>query len=81
MNITTHRVYWTENNEPNSKDFSSNEILNALNFCEKLRNDRDVGKAISFISIASEVEECTSLSGVAAVKLDYNWTKRRGGRR
>lgn len=73
----THRVYWTQDGHNMSKDFQSDELDGALKQCESLRKRRIEGEDISFITIASEIPDCVSLSGVAATGPDYDWKKRR----
>jgi hypothetical protein len=72
-----HKVYWTLWNKPDSRDFES--IDDAMKFCENLRleSKRPGGYNYSFISCASEIEDCTSLEGVAAPGVGYDWKKRR----
>lgn len=77
MNNTTHRVYWSEENMPRSKDFDSDHMTHALNFCEELRKARLAGEKINFVSMSSEIVECVSLSGVDVTGSDYEWKKRR----
>lgn len=77
MNNTTHRVYWTENNQTQAQDFSSDQMTDALKFCEHLRKLRIAGEPISFISMSSEMVDCVSLSGVDVTGDDYDWKKRR----
>lgn len=72
-----HRVYWTENNVSQSKDFGGGELDATLKHCESLRKLRIAGKDISFISISSEIPDCVSLVGVSETGTDYNWKKRR----
>lgn len=79
--IVVHRVYWTEDGLIKSKDFGENSIDQTLKFCEELRKLRISGSDISFITISSEIPECTSLSGISEVDDNYNWTKRRRGRK
>jgi hypothetical protein len=79
--MTVHRVYWTEDGLPKSQSFEAGGLDEMLKYCEALRKERIAGKDISFIISASENPDCTSLQGVDVVGLDYNWTKRRGGRR
>lgn len=76
-----HKVYWTLSGVPQSKDFTSAEMTDSLKFCESLRKARIAGEPISFISMASEIPECVSLSGVSEPDSDYVWEKRRGGRK
>lgn len=78
MQESTHRVYWTEDNESQSKDFMSGELDASLKHCENLRKLRASGKNIEFIAISSEIQECVSLDGVDAVDISkYEWKKRR----
>lgn len=72
-----HRVYWTENDVSQSKDFGEGELDTTLKYCEMLRKLRRDGKNIEFITIASEIPNCVSLDGVDVVNADYNWKKRR----
>ena len=73
--MTTHRVYWSESNSPKFEDFG--EISLALAHSTKLRQRKQEGEAINFVIISSEIDECTSLDGVASPSPDYNWKKRR----
>lgn len=73
--MTTHRIYWCEENVPAFADHT--EIPEALKLCEQLRNRRAGGEKISHIVMSSEIDDCTSLSGVAEPSPDYNWRKRR----
>lgn len=75
VKVTVHRVYWTAHGRPQFKDFQ--DIVEMLKFCEAQRRLKDT----SFIVSSSEIAECTNLKGVAAPSADYNWEKRRGGRR
>lgn len=77
MKNVTHRVYWAVEGQAKFEDFSSDQMTDALNWCQILRNKRLEGKDISFISMSSEIEECTSLPGVSAPSADYDWKKRR----
>lgn len=77
MNNTTHRVYWTEDGEAQFKDFDSAGLVDSLKFCESLRKARREGANISFITVSSEIAECTSLQGVDVTGPDYDWKKRR----
>ena len=72
-----HRVYWTENNISQSKDFGEGELDATLKHCELLRKLRRDGKDISFITISSEIPDCVSLDGIDVVAEDYDWKKRR----
>ena len=89
--MAVYRVYWSTVNpdseecdcpecsamHTHAKDFCKDEMSEALNFCAELRADKDN----SFITMVAEDPNCTSLSGVSAPSSDYNWTKRRGGRK
>jgi len=77
--VTVHRIYWTEGDLSNFESFE--EIDKALKLCEKLRQDRIAGRSISFIAMSSENPDATHLDGVAAPNSDYEWEKRRGGRK
>lgn len=79
MRTTLHRLYWTEDDETWSQDFT--EIGDLLKASEELRKRAREGADIRFITSAAENSDCTSLQGVAAPAADYNWEKRRGGRR
>lgn len=61
--------------------FGPDSIDQVLKRCEELRQQRLTGRNISFITTASEIPDCTSLQGVAAPSADYDWEKRRGGRK
>ena len=73
--MTTHRIYWCEENIPEWADHT--EIPDALKMCEALRQRRAAGEKISHIVMSSEIDDCTSLTGVAAPAPDYHWRKRR----
>jgi hypothetical protein len=81
MNITIHRIYWTEEGELKSESFGPDSIDCVLKRCADLRQQRIGGRDISFISTSSELPECVSLQGVAAPSPKYDWQKRRGGRK
>lgn len=75
--VTVHRVYWTEDGLANSKNFGPDSIDATLKFCESLRKQRKEGADISFITMASEIPECTSLQGIQVAGPEYDWKKRR----
>lgn len=75
-----YKVYWTQVNEIQSKDFDSDDISGMLKFCEDLRKQRRDGGDISFITSVSENPNVVGEAGAANVAADYSWTKRRGGR-
>lgn len=77
MSNAVHRVYWTFDDMPQYKDFGAGELDQCLNHCEMLRTRRKEGANFNFITIASEIPECTSLSGVDVVGVGYDWKKRR----
>ena len=75
-----HRVFWMEDGEPKSKAFVDGEIDAVLKYCEQLRNEKADGANVGFIVSASENPNHVS-NGVAAPPADYDWQKRRGGRK
>jgi hypothetical protein len=76
-----YMVYWTENvtQSAQSKNFESNEMMQALAHMEVLRKqqDEDGNKLNSFVTFISENPNCVGKPGAADVDADYNWTKRR----
>jgi hypothetical protein len=72
-----HRVYWTEDGCAQFEDFTSDGLGLCLKQCESLRQRRHDGSDIKFISISSEIPECTSLPGVGYNKTEFEWKKRR----
>jgi len=76
MNVH-HKVYWTYNGVVYSEDFGIGQLSNAMQLCETLRKERYRGEHIEFVSCATELPDCTSLEGVAAPGVGYNWKKRR----
>lgn len=79
MRTTLHRLYWTENEETWSQDFI--DLGDLLKASTELRQRQAAGEDVRFITSASEDSDCTSLQGVSGPAADYNWEKRRGGRR
>jgi hypothetical protein len=75
--MTTHRVYWTEDGKSQFKDFTGDQLMEALKQCEDLRKRERNGEDVKFIVISSEVDECTSLKGVDVTDSTYDWKKRR----
>jgi len=89
--MSVYKVYWSTVNPASeecdcpecstmhvhAQDFGAEEMSDALKFCNELRQDKDN----HFVTMAVEDPNCTSLSGVAAPAADYDWTKRRGGRK
>ncbi len=78
-------VYWTEVFEgeatPCSQSFPTDGLMAMLRFSEDLRARRRAGDQVSFIGSVSEHPDMIGEVGVAAPAADYDWTKRRGGRR
>jgi len=72
-----HRAYWTEEGKTMSRDFGHGELDDCLKHTETLRKQRAAGANIQFITTSSENPDCTSLHGVAAPGVGYNWKKRR----
>jgi hypothetical protein len=62
--------------EAHAEDFGPEEMSEALNYCAELRKD----KSNSFITLVAENPNSVS-NGVSAPSPDYNWEKRRGGRK
>lgn len=67
-----YKVYWTdEEGNPCAVDFS--DMTLALQHTQDLRN---IYKR-RFVTLVSEIPECTSLLGVSSPPADYSWRKRR----
>lgn len=89
--MSVYRVYWSAPSHmvnqfdpdvvyvpvPHAKDFGDAEMSEALKFCAELRQDKNN----SFVTLSAEDPNCTSLVGVSAPAANYDWTKRRGGRK
>lgn len=56
-----YKVYWTENNQPDSRDFES--LTEALEYSSYLRTANH-----RFVTMVSENVNCTSKPGVDTVK-------------
>jgi hypothetical protein len=72
-----HMVFWMENAQATSKQFSTSEMREALGFMEGLRKRQHAGESIRFITMASEIDGNLTLPGVAEPSPGYNWRKRR----
>lgn len=75
-------VYWCNTFHDGSmksqcETFNENEMGLALARMEELRKLAD-GDGLHFITMSSENPNCVGKAGAAAVKNDYDWTKRRG---
>jgi hypothetical protein len=82
-------VYWTESvksedgaiiRTPRSHEEES--LTEAMAFMEKMRAlEDDLESGIRFLTMTSRQPENVTKPGVSSPSPDYNWTKRRGGRR
>lgn len=72
-----YNVYWMLGDVAKSKEFPTNEMKQALEFTEALRNQRIAGADIKFVTMASEHPDCVGKQGFEVPGPDYNWKKRR----
>ena len=63
--MSVHRIYWTEGTTPKFED--------RYDLSEALKRTEELRKHHKFVVIASQIEECVSLQGVAAPSPDYSW--------
>lgn len=70
-------IYWTENGQPNSKQFESEKMSEALKFSQELRTRQYADGSVSFVSMASENPNCVGKQGIDVTGPDYDWKKRR----
>ena len=70
-------IYWTEDGQPSSKQFESEEMSEALKFSQDLRNRQYTDGSVSFVSMSSENPNCVGKQGVDVTGPDYDWKKRR----
>lgn len=76
-----YMVYWTATEKavttPKSREFNSDEMLDALRFAEEMRKIQRSTGEVKFITFVSENPNCVGHAGVAEVGPDYDWKKRR----
>lgn len=67
------RIYWMENDVPQTKLFDTSKMTEALKFSELLRGNSEN----SFIVMSSQHPDCVGKQGVDVTGPDYDWKKRR----
>lgn len=76
-----YMVYWTLAAEgvtvPQAREFSSDEMTEAMKFMEELRRRQRAGEGLCFVTMAAENPHSVGHPGVADPHPDYNWKKRR----
>lgn len=70
-------IYWTEESVPNSKQFDTSEMSDALKFSESLRSRKYSGEKVGFIVMSVEHPDSVGKQGVDVTGPDYDWKKRR----
>lgn len=70
-----NRVYWSENQNANAKDYE--DLSLALAFTESLRKRQYDGEDVGFIVISTENPNCVGKRGVDVTDSTYDWKKRR----
>jgi hypothetical protein len=76
-----YMVYWTEiisdTRTPYHQLFPSNDLREALQFMEELRQRQRAGEPVCFIVLSSENPDSVGHAGAADPHPDYKWLKRR----
>jgi hypothetical protein len=76
-----YMVYWTEISSdtrmPYHQLFPSNDLREALQFMEKLRQRQRAGEPVCFIVLSSENPDSVGHAGASDPHPDYKWLKRR----
>jgi hypothetical protein len=76
-----YMVYWTEiisdTRTPYHQLFHSNDLREALQFMEELRQRQRAGEPVCFIVLSSENPDSVGHAGAADPHPDYKWLKRR----
>jgi hypothetical protein len=73
----TYRVYWTDDEGINARDFTPDKMSESLKFMNELRaNPKNC-----FVTFVSENPNSVGKPGITEVGSDYSWTKRRHNER
>jgi len=75
--MTVHVVYWTENDQPQRKQFPDGALQDMLEFTQALRKRQYADGTVSFVTSASEHPQSVGKQGVDVTSADYDWKKRR----
>lgn len=74
-------VFWLDDGIPQAAPFPGTDISAALRYSQELRRLGEEGAPIAHVTLSTALPGNVTRAGVSDAADDYDWTKRRGGRR